>query len=136
VTAPRDPGSSPKQRSWLQVRWRQARNPPPPVLRAVLANLGVAVAGGLIVLAYEVLGRRGNLPPGGDFRSGLVLVYVLSIIVAGSALTYLWVRLPTGAGSDRRRSPWAALLGFFASIPIAYLSLVAVFQILVPAVSG
>jgi hypothetical protein len=134
VTDPRR--RDPRERSWLQVRWRQARNPPPPVLRAVLSNLAVALVGGLIVLAYEVVVRGGNVPAAGDFRSGLVVVYVLSVLVAGSALTYLWVRLPTGSGSERRRSGWAALLGFFAALPIAYLALVVVFQILVPAVSG
>jgi hypothetical protein len=126
------PQLPPKPRSWLEVRWRQARNPPPPVLRAVLANLAVAVVGGLVVLAYEVaLGRAIQLP-GGDLRAAVVLVYVLAVLVAGSVLTYLWVRLPTGAGSERRRSRWAALLGFFASVPIAYLSLVVIFQVLAP----
>jgi hypothetical protein len=42
------------------------------------------------------------------------------------------VALPTGSGTERRRSGWAALLGFFAALPIVYLSLVVVYQLLVP----
>jgi hypothetical protein len=86
----------------------------------------------LIVLAYEIVVRRGSPMPEGDFRTAVVLIYIVSVLLAGSLLTYLWVRLPTGAGTERRRSGWAALLGFFASLPIAYLSLVVIFQVLVP----
>ncbi len=127
--APRPPV---KERSELEIRWRQARNPPPPVLRAVLANLGVAAVGGLILLAYDWLAVRADLP-GGDLRTLAVAVYAVVVVVAGSFLTYLWVELPTGASGERRRSPWAALLGFFASIPIVYLALVIIFQVLRPA---
>ena len=37
--------AAPPRRSWLSIRWRQLRNPPPPVLRAVVANLVVATLG-------------------------------------------------------------------------------------------
>lgn len=121
-----------KERSELEIRWRQARNPPPPVLRAVLANLAVATVGGLLLLAYDVLAVRGGLP-GGDQRTLAVAIYAAFVIVAGSWFTYLWVELPTGSGNEKRRSPWAALLGFFASIPILYLALVVIFQMLRPA---
>ena len=110
------------QRSWLEVRWRQLRNPPPPVLRAVLANLAVAIVGGLLLLAYDVLSD-------GSATAVLTAIYVVAVVVVGSLLTYLWVELPTGASGIRRRSGWAAILGFFASIPIAYLVLVVVFQV-------
>ncbi|MEA2621490.1 MAG: hypothetical protein QOH61_400 [Chloroflexota bacterium] len=129
MSEPRTPA---RRRSWLEVRWRQARNPPPPVLRAVLANVTVAAVGGAVVLAYEAFLRHGIELPGGDLRAVVVALYVVAVIVAGSWLTYLWVELPTGAGSERRRSGWAALLGFFASIPIVYLSLVVMFQVLDP----
>jgi hypothetical protein len=122
----------PTQRSWLDVRVRQARNPPPPVLRAVLANLAVAAVGGVIVLIYDTLLSRGVPLPGGDLRTAVVAIYVVVVIVAGSVLTYLWVELPTGSGTERRRSGWAALLGFFASLPIVYLSLVVIFQLVAP----
>jgi hypothetical protein len=134
VTAEVDPPPPPPpQRSWLDVRIRQARNPPPPVLRAVLANLAVAVVGGVIVLIYDTLYSRGVPLPGGDLRAAVVAVYVIVVIVVGSWLTYLWVELPTGSGTERRRSGWAALLGFFASLPIVYLSLVVIFQVIAPA---
>jgi hypothetical protein len=123
---------APRERSELEIRWRQARNPPPPVLRAVLANLAVAAVGGLVLVAYDWLAPRGALP-GGDLRTLAVILYVVTVVVVGSLLTYLWVELPTGASGERRRSPWAALLGFFAAIPIVYLALVVAFQIVRPA---
>lgn len=129
---PSRPAPPRRERSFLEVRWRQARNPPPPVLRAVLANMAVAAAGGIVVLIYELLIARGAALPGGDLRAAVDALYVLVVVVAGSLLTYLWVRLPTGAGSEPRRSGWAALLGFFASLPIVYLSLVVIFQIVRP----
>ena len=122
----------PRERSWLEVRWRQARNPPPPVLRAVLANLAVALIGGVALLAAEFLAARGVIALGNDLRTLLVVLYVVVVMVAGSVLTWLWVELPTGASGTRRRSGWSAMLGFLASLPIAYLSLVLIFQILRP----
>lgn len=133
MSEPEDPSvRPPAQRSWLDIRLRQARNPPPPVLRAVLANVAVAAVGGVIVLLYEILVSRGTVLPGGDMRTLVVSIYVLTVIVAGSLLTYLWVELPTGSGGARGRSGWAALLGFFASLPIVYLSLVVIFQLIAP----
>lgn len=122
----------PRQRGWLQVRLRQARNPPPPVLRAVLANLVVASIGGVVLLVYELAIARGASLPGGDLRTPLVATYVAVVLVAGSLWTYLWVELPGGAGGRRRRSGWAAMLGVFAALPICYLALVVVFQIVRP----
>jgi hypothetical protein len=92
----------------------------------------VAAVGGLLLVAYDWLAPRGGVP-GGDQRSLAVVLYAAVVIVAGSLLTYLWVELPTGASGERRRSPWAALLGFFASIPILYLALVVLFQVVRPA---
>lgn len=119
---------TPRERSWLEVRWRQLRNPPPPVFRAVAANLAVAFIGGALLFAYARLDAEASLAP-------LIVLYIGVVIVSGSALTYLWVELPTGSSGIRRRSAWAALLGFFASVPIAYLSLVVVFQVLLSAKS-
>ena len=115
----------PARRSWLQVRWRQLRNPPPPVLRAVLANLAVAGLGGAILLVVGVTSPAVDAAP-------LLVAFVLGVLVAGAALTYLWVELPAGARGVRRRSAWAALLGLFAALPIAYLALVLVYQVLLP----
>lgn len=113
----------PRQRSWLEVQWRKLRNPPPPVLRAVIGNLVVAAIGGTLLFLYARLNPGASLAP-------LIVLFIAVVIVAGSVLTYLWVELPTGSSGIRRRSAWAALLGFFASVPIAYLVLVVVFQLL------
>ena len=131
---PNAPAPSPprelKQRSELEVRWRQARNAPPPVVRAVLANVAVATVGGIILLITDWLASHGVLP---EWLLDLgPLVYVAVVIVSGSVFTYLWVELPTGVPGEKRRSPWAAVLGFFASIPIVYLALVIIFEVLRP----
>ena len=126
--------AEPPRRSWLSVRWRQLRNPPPPVLRAVAANLVVAAIGAAALLAYDVALSRGARLPGGDLRTAAFALYVIVVAVAGSWLTYLWVLLPTGASAVRRRSPWAAMLGLFASLPAAYIALVVAFQVVRPLV--
>ena len=67
----------PRERSWFQVRWRQLRNPPPPVLRAVLANLAVALVAGIALLAYDLLVPGAAMAP-------LIALYVVGVIVVGS----------------------------------------------------
>jgi hypothetical protein len=117
-------------RSELEIRWRQARNPPPPVVRAVLANVAVAGVGGIVLLVIDWLASRGVLPPG--WASVAPFVYVAVVVISGSVLTYLWVALPTGRAGERRRSGWSAVLGFFASVPIVYLTLVVLFEVVRP----
>ncbi|HMJ80416.1 MAG TPA: hypothetical protein VK592_05180 [Candidatus Dormibacteraeota bacterium] len=114
------------------MRWRQLRNPPVPVVRAIVADSAVAMVGGLLLLLYDLALSRGVDLPGDDLRAAAVTVYVVVVLTVGSLLTYLWVPLPTGASGVRRRSPWSALLGLFAALPIAYLVLVLVFQIVRP----
>lgn len=114
-----------RERSLLEVRWRQLRNPPPPVVRAVLANLLVALIGGAALIAVDMLLPAIDVTP-------LAVLFVAGVVIAGSLLTYLWVELPTGTAGVRRRSPWAAVLGLFAAVPIAYLVLVLVFQVVAP----
>ena len=120
-----------KHRSELEIRWRQATNAPQPVVRAVVANLIVAGVGGVILLLIDWLADRGVLPEflGGP---GPTVIYVIVVILSGTIFTYLWVELPTGVPGEKRRSPWAGMLGLFAAIPICYLSLVVVFQVLRP----
>jgi hypothetical protein len=101
-------------------------------VRAVWANVLVAAVGGVTLVIYDVLAAASALP-GGDQRGLAAALYVLVVLASGSLLTYRWVELPTGSSAERRRSPWALLLGFFASIPIAYLALVVIFQVLRPA---
>ncbi len=127
---PPTPQVEPVERSWLDVRVRQARNPPPPVFRAVVANLVLATVGAIILLAYDWLASRDPLLP--DIGVALTAIYVVVVLVVGSVLTYLWVELPTGSGTEKRRSPWAGLLGFFAAVPIVYLVLVVAMQVIRP----
>jgi hypothetical protein len=115
------------------VRWRKFRNAPPPVTRAVAANLMVAIALAFPLLAYDLAIRGGAALPGGDLRTAAITLYVLAVIAAGSFWTYLWVPLPSGSSGVRRRTAWSAALGALAALPIAYLALVIAFQILEPA---
>ena len=124
--------AAPPRRSWLQVRWRQFRNAPRPVFRAVASSLTVALILGAAYLAYDVALSRGASLPGGDQRVLAGTLFVLAVLVAGSFLTWLLVPLPRGSGARAARTPWSAALGLFASIPIAYLVLVVAIQVLKP----
>jgi hypothetical protein len=121
-----------RRRGWLEIRWRQFRNAPRPIVRAVLSPLIVAGLLGLGYLAYDVALARGVRLPGGDLRLLAILVYVVGVLASGTVVTYLIVPQPTGSGTRRTRTVWSAALGLFASVPIAYLVLVVVSQILRP----
>jgi len=120
------------RRSWWQVRWRQFRNAPRPVFRAVASSLIVAVFLGAAYLAYDVALSRGATLPGGDQRVLAGALFVLVVLTAGAFLTWLLVPLPRGSGTRATRTPWSAALGLFAAIPIAYLVLVVAIQVLKP----
>ena len=132
MTDRRDPATLPPRRSWAEIRWRQFRNAPRPVVRAVASSLSVAIVLALAYLAYDVALSRGAILPGGDLRTLAVAAYVVVVLVVGTVVTYLVVPQPTGSGSVARRSGWSAALGFFAAVPIAYLVLVVVVQIIRP----
>ena len=121
-----------RRRGWLEIRWRQVRNAPRPIVRAVLSPLVVAGVLGLAYLAYDVALARGVPLPGGDLRLLAILGYVVGVLASGTVVTYLIVPQPTGSGTRRTRTVWSAALGLFASVPIAYLVLVVVSQILRP----
>ena len=121
-----------RRRSWAEVRWRQFRNAPRPVVRAVLASLVVAVVLASLYLAYDVALARGLSLPGGDLRLLALTVYVGLVLVVGSVVTWLIVPQPSGSGTARRRSAWSLALGFFAAVPIAYLVMVAATQLIRP----
>jgi hypothetical protein len=123
--------SRPRRRGPIEVRWRQFRNAPRPIVRAVLSSLVVAVTCGLAYLAYDLLAR-----PDGRTRVVVGIVYVGLVLAAGAIGTWLVVRQPSGAGTRMARSPWSAALGLFAAIPIAYLVLVVCFQVLRPLLAG
>lgn len=118
----------PPRRSWLSIRWRQLRHAPRPVVRAVASSLAVALVLGAAYLAYDLASPPGDT--GGRTLAGLL--YVVGVLVTGSALTWLIVPLPRGSGARATRTPWSAALGLFAAIPIAYLVLVVAFQVLKP----
>ena len=128
------PGPTPeiRHRSELEIRWRQFRHAPRPVVRAVLSSLVVAIVLGLGYLAYDLALRRGATLPGGDLRALYLALDVAVVLVVGSVVTWLVVPQPRGAGTVTRRSPWSAALGFFAAVPICYLVLVVVIQVLEP----
>ncbi len=132
MTERRDPGAVPPRRSWAEVRWRQFRRAPRPVVRAVAASLSVATVLAIAYLAYDVALSRGADLPGGDLRTLAVTVYVVLVLVIGSVVTYLVVPQPTGSGTVARRDRWSAALGFFAAVPIAYLVLVVAVQVIKP----
>lgn len=122
-----------RRRGWFEVRWRQFRNAPRPVVRAVASSLSVALVLGIAYLAYDVALDRGAMLPGGDLRVLALTLYVAVVLVAGSFVTWLIVPLPTGAGERRAtRTPWSAALGLFAAVPIAYLVLVVLHELVKP----
>lgn len=121
-----------RSRSWVEIRWRQFRNAPRPVVRAVASSLVVAVVLGLAYLAYDVAVARGAALPGGDLRPLAVTAYVAIVLACGTLVTYLIVPQPAGSGGRRTRTVWSAALGFFAAVPIAYLVLVVEGQVLRP----
>jgi hypothetical protein len=120
------------RRSWAEVRWRQFRNAPRPVVRAVLASLVVAVVLGLAYLAYDVAIGRGADLPGGDLRLLFLAVDVVVVLATGSVVTWLVVTQPTGSGDRVTRTAWSAALGFFAAVPVCYLVLVVIVQVVRP----
>ena len=128
----RDPATIPPRRSWAEIRWRQFRHAPRPVVRAVAASLSVAVVLAIAYLVYDIAVSRGAVLPGGDLRTLAVAIYVVLVLVIGSLVTYLVVPQPTGSGTVSRRSAWSAALGFFAAVPIAYLVMVVAVQVIRP----
>ena len=130
TTPPRAPEI--RRRSWLEIRWRQFRHAPRPVVRAVLSSLVVAVVLGLGYLVYDTAIRHGVALPGGDLRTLYLALDVLIVLVVGSLVTWLVVPQPRGSGDRSTRSAWSAALGLFAAIPVCYLVLVVVVQVLEP----
>ena len=132
MTDPADRRPVARRRSWLDIRWRQFRNAPRPVVRAVISSLTVATVLGVAYLAYDVAISRGATLPGGDLRTLAVTLFILVVLASGSLVTYLIVPLPVAAGERVLRTPWSAALGLLAAAPIAYLALVVESQLLKP----
>ena len=126
---------APRRRSAAEVRWRQFRNAPRPIVRAVASSLVVAVVGAIAYLAYDLAIEGGADLPGGDLRLLFLAAYVVLVLAVGSLVTWLVVPQPTGSGTSIARSPWSAALGLFAAIPICYPVLVAVLELIKPLVT-
>ncbi len=122
-----------RERGWLEVRWRQLRRAPTPVVRAVVSSVGVAAVLGILFLAYDLVLDGGAVLPGGDLRVLAGFLFVAAVAILGSWLTYLAVPQPGRPGA---RSRWSAALGLFAALPIAYLALVILFQVVKPLLVG
>ncbi|SRR5689334_748926 len=131
MTTPTQPPGV-RRRSWLEVRWRQFRHAPRPVVRAVLSSLIVAIVLGVGYLVYDTAIRHGVALPGGDLRTLYLVLDVAVVLVVGSVVTYLVVPQPRGSGGRTTRSAWSAALGFFAAVPVTYLVLVVVVQVIEP----
>ena len=127
------PGFDIRRRGWFDVRWRQFRRAPTPVVRAVLSSVVVAAVLGVLFLAYDLALDAGADLPGGDLRVLAGFLFVAAVAFLGSWLTYLVVPQP---GRPGVRSTWSAALGLFAALPIAYLALVILFQIAKPLLEG
>jgi hypothetical protein len=133
VPTPRAERPGVRRRGFVEVRWRQFRRAPRPVFRAVVSSLSIALVLGILFLAYDVALDRGAVLPGGDLRLLVLTLYVGIVLVAGAVLTWLVVPLPTGVeGRRATRTPWSLALGLFAAVPIAYLVLVVLHEIVKP----
>jgi len=125
-----------RHRGFVEVRWRQFRRAPKPVFRAVMSSLSVAIVLGVLFLAYDIALDGGARFPGGDLRLAVLTMYVAVVLLAGMVVTYLVVPLPTRAGTQRAtRTPWSLALGLFAAVPIAYLVLVVLHEIVKPLIT-
>jgi hypothetical protein len=138
MTGPSADGRGPvevRQRGFFEVRWRQFRRAPRPVVRAVVSSLVVALVVGTAFLVYDIALDAGARLPGGDLRLGFLALYVTLVCVVGAVVTWLVVPLPAGAGRVKTtRTPWSAMLGLLAAVPIAYLVLVVLHEIVKPLV--
>jgi hypothetical protein len=102
-------------------------------VRAVLSSVVVAAVLGILFLVHDlVLDAVADLP-GGDLRVLAGFLFVAAVAVLGSWLTYLVVPQPGRPGVP---SKWSAALGLFAALPIAYLALVLLFQVVKPLLSA
>jgi hypothetical protein len=122
-----------RERGWFEIRWRQFRRAPTPVVRAVVSSVGVAAVLGVLFLGYDLTLDAGAVLPGGDLRVLAGFLFVAAVAILGAWLTYLVVPQP---GRPGVRSRWSAALGLFAALPIAYLALVVLFQIVKPLLTG
>jgi hypothetical protein len=127
-------------RGFVGKRIYQMQHAPRPIFRAVAASAGSGACFMFVYLVYDLHVERAlaaGLAPalifgGGDLRTEAAALMVLCTALFGSVLTYVAVPQPNASGSTATRSGWSALLGLFASLPIAYIALVIESQFLKP----
>ena len=91
-----------RQRGWLEVRWRQLRRAPTPVVRAVASSVAVAAVLGVLFLAYDLALDAGAELPGGDLRVLAGFVFVAAVAILGCVAH---VPRRSAAGPARRPEP-------------------------------
>jgi hypothetical protein len=125
-------------RGFIGRRIYQLLHAPKPVFRAVFSNVSalLTVAYLLYDLQVERALRSGadlsSVIGGRDLRTEAAALLVLGTVVFGSLITYLIVPQPRADGKGTERSGWSAVLGLFASFPVAYIALVIESQFLKP----
>lgn len=131
---------APRPRGFIGRRIYQLMHAPKPVFRAVFANVSIAALLTVGYLLYDLQVERAlrsgaslsGVIGGKDLRTEAAALLVLGTVIFGSLLTYLIVPQPRARGVGTERSGWSAVLGFFASLPVAYLALVIESQFLKP----
>lgn len=132
--------NSPRPRGFIGRRLYQLMHAPKPVFRAVFANVSIATLLTCAYLLYDLQVERAlrsgadlrSVIGGSDLRTEAAALLVLGTVIFGSLLTYVIVPQPRAGRSGSERSGWSALLGFFASLPVAYIALVIESQLLKP----
>ena len=133
-------GEPRRPRGFVGRRIYQLLHAPRPVFRAVFSNVSVAALLTFAYLLYDLQVERalrsgadlGTVVGGGDLRTEAAALLVMGTVLFGSFITYLIVPQPRADGKGTERSGWSAVLGFFASLPVAYIALVIESQFLKP----
>jgi hypothetical protein len=127
-------------RGFIGRRIYQLLHAPKPVFRAVFSNVSIATLLTLAYLLYDLQVERAlrsgadlsGVIGGRDLRTEAAALLVLGTVIFGSLITYLIVPQPRADGKGTERSGWSAVLGLFASFPVAYIALVIESQFLKP----
>jgi hypothetical protein len=127
-------------RGFIGRRIYQLLHAPKPVFRAVFSNVSIAALLTVAYLLYDLQVERAlrsgadlsSVIGGRDLRTEAAALLVLGTVVFGSLITYLIVPQPRADGNGTERSGWSAVLGLFASFPVAYIALVIESQFLKP----
>ena len=127
--------AKPRQpRGFFGRRIYQLLHAPKPVFRAVFSNVSIATLLTLAYLLYDLQVERA-LGSGADLSSVIggrdLRTEAAALLVLGTVI-FLIVPQPRADGKGTERSGWSAVLGLFASFPVAYIALVIESQFLKP----